>query len=107
MDGDARKSYGELADRLEAELRRLGAWDAPAPAGPATSAFGTLDRSFTQWVRYDLLPRLRDVAAGRADPPAESMVGAYAVRELDGVDEADKLIEVLLELDRLVEGGRH
>ena len=95
------EEYGTIADRIEAELRAIDAWDGAPPPGPARSAFGIGDRSFTQWLRYDLLPRLRAVAAGREHPPSTSMVGAKAVREFDGFDAADRLIDVLLELDQL------
>jgi hypothetical protein len=60
------------------------------------------DRSFTQWVRYDLLPRVREVADGRGDPPDESMVATQALRELDGTPNRDRVIDALLELDRLL-----
>ena len=64
---------------------RLARGMAPAPEGPAQGAFGWPDRSFTQWLQYDLLPRLREVAAGREDPPEDSMVGTKALREFDGL----------------------
>ena len=70
-----RARYGNVADEIEAGLRACGAWDGAVPDGPAQGAFGAPDRSFTQWLRYDLLPRLREVAEGRADPPNDSMVG--------------------------------
>jgi uncharacterized protein YqcC (DUF446 family) len=105
VDETVRTRHGGLAEQIESELRRLGAWDAPAPPGPATSAFGSADRSFTQWLRYDLVPRLREVAAGRAEPPEHSMVGTQALRELDGNPEAERLVDLLLALDRVVERG--
>lgn len=98
-------AYTAIADRIEAELRAMGAWDAPAPEGSAQSAFGEADRSFTQWLRHDLTPRLRAVAAQTEEPPPSSMVGARAVREFDGVPDADGLIDALGDLDRLVELG--
>lgn len=98
MDG-----YGAIADSLEAELRRLGCWGSPAPAGPVTGAFGQPDLAFTQWLEHVLVPRLREIAAGEAKPPGSSMVAAQAVREFDGWPEADGLIAVLQRLDDLVE----
>jgi uncharacterized protein YqcC (DUF446 family) len=97
------EAYGAIADDVEAELRRLGAWGSPPPAGPVTGAFGQPDVAFTQWLEHVLVPRLREVAAGEADPPGSSMVAAQAVRELDGWDEAAGLIAVLQRLDDLVE----
>lgn len=98
-----RRAYGAVADKIEAELRAFGAWEGSAPEGLAQGAFGWPGRSFTQWLQYDLLPRLRGVAAGREDPPQDSMVGTRALREFDGFQDAAPLIDALLELDRLVD----
>jgi len=95
--------YGAIADALEAGLRRLGCWGSPAPTGPITGAFGQPDLAFTQWLEHVLVPRLREIASGQAEPPGSSMVAAQAVREFDGWDEADALIEILQRLDDLVE----
>lgn len=100
MAGIDRSAYGRFADRIETELRRTGLWETSQP-GELTSPFGEADRTFAQWLRYDLVRFLRSVAAGELDPPAESNVGAKAVREFDGVA-TDALIEVLVELDRQV-----
>jgi uncharacterized protein YqcC (DUF446 family) len=66
-------------------------------------AFGAPDLTFTQWLEHVLCPRLIAVAAGTEAPPAASNLSAKAVREFDGFDEADPIIETLLELDHLVE----
>ena len=100
-----RAAYAELADRIERELRAIGAFDQPAPEESARAAFGVGTHSFTQWVRWELLPQLREVAAGRREAPATSMVGTQAIREFDGYAAADPLTDLLLEVDRLAESG--
>lgn len=98
-----RAAYAAIADRIESELRRLGAWTAPdQPPPPPEGAFGAPNLSFSQWVQFTLLPRVRAIADGEAEPPAESNAGARAVREYDGYDEADPLVFALLDLDKLV-----
>ena len=52
-----------------------------------------------------LVPRLREVAAGEWAGPSDSNVAAQAVRELDGWDEAEPLLDVLRRLDELVRSG--
>jgi uncharacterized protein YqcC (DUF446 family) len=99
-----RAAYADVADRLEAELKALGWWDSPEPEAPVTAAFGSNDRSFGQWLRYTLVPRLRAVAAGEIEPPERSMVATQAAREFDGYEVAHELIAVLVDLDELVEG---
>jgi uncharacterized protein YqcC (DUF446 family) len=97
--------YGDLADGIAAELRRLGWWPEGVPDGaPAvevSGAFGQPDMPFVHWIALVLVPRLREVAAGTADPPGSSMVAAQAVRELDGVPDAGDLISLLQQLDDL------
>jgi uncharacterized protein YqcC (DUF446 family) len=97
-----RDAYAAVADRIETELRALGAWStAEAPPEPA-GAFGAPNLSFSQWLQFTLLPRMRAIAQGTAEPPAESNAGARAVREYDGYDAADPLVLALLDLDELV-----
>ena len=98
-----RNAYAAVADRIESELRAIGAWSTSAdePA-PAEGAFGAPNLSFSQWVQFTLLPKLRAIADGRGEPPPESNAGAQAVREYDGYDAADPLVGALLDLDRLV-----
>ena len=90
-----RAAYGRLAEKIEAELRSLGLWGHPPPAGPVRGPFGAPDLTFTQWLEHVLCPRLREIAAGRGEPPDRSSVAAMAVRELDGVEGAGGLIDAL------------
>ena len=98
-----RQAYAALATRIESELRAIGAWtSSDDDPGPPTAAFGAPNQSFSQWVQFTLLPKLRDIAAGNSEPPPESHAGTRAVREYDGYDAADPLVAALLELDDLV-----
>lgn len=99
---EQRAVFGQFADRIEAELRELGAWGSPAPDRPITSAFGLQDMAFTQWLEHVLCARLREVAAGSIEPPGSSSVATQAVREFDGWREAGPLVGVLSELDEFV-----
>lgn len=92
------------ADEIEAELRRIGYWQAQQPKPEAFKfkrAFAADTMSFGQWLQFVFLPRARDVAAKRDQTPDASNVGAYAVRELDGDAKADQLITLLSEFDAL------
>jgi uncharacterized protein YqcC (DUF446 family) len=101
-------AFASLADRIEAELRRLGAWSADRPDQETIDnggAFGMNTLAFTQWLQWVLVPRLREVAAGTFPVPPSSQVAAHAVREFDGWHEASDLEGLLRELDHLVERG--
>ncbi|PYT03265.1 MAG: pseudouridine synthase [Acidobacteria bacterium] len=103
--------YGEAAryaDRIEQELRALNAWQTQAPpqeAFESHTAFFADTMSFYQWLQFVLTPKVRAIVEQRGSFPARSQVGAYAVRELDGLDKAGGLIEVLSDFDQFIERG--
>jgi uncharacterized protein YqcC (DUF446 family) len=107
MDSYARAAA--FADRIEQQLRSLHAWQAaplPAAAYESQTAFFADTMTFYQWLQFVLLERVRGIVAARGAFPAASSVGVYAVRELDGIDEAAGLITALCEFDDFVEGLR-
>lgn len=98
--------YAQLADAIEAELRRIRVWNkSPAPFEriAAGGAFGGGSVPFPEWVQVVLLARLREVASGSMAAPARSQVGVYALRELSGLPEYEPLIDLLVAVDRLAE----
>lgn len=96
-----------FADRIEAELKSLGAWSETPPTPEAfesRAAFFADTMSFCQWLQFVLLDRIRTIAADEGEFPSRSQVGVYAVRELDGLNEASNLVSLLSWLDALIEG---
>ncbi|MEO6049026.1 MAG: YqcC family protein [Candidatus Kapaibacterium sp.] len=93
-------------DAVEAEMRCAGIWS-DQPLEPEryqfTQAFGMDTMAFSQWVQFILVPRVRSIIESGGGFPAASQVGAQAVREFDGVDEAQGLVSALCEFDRVVE----
>lgn len=94
----------QYADRVEAEMRRIGLWQA-TPLRPEQlnfkKAFAVDTMAFSQWLQFIFLPRVREAIAANQFPSSSS-VGAMAVREFDGYSEADALITLLSEFDALV-----
>ncbi len=88
---------------IEAELKRVGYWQ-DRPLRPEqlqfskASAMDTM--TFTQWLQFIFLPRVREAAAANQFPSGSS-VGAHAVREFDGDPQAGKLVALLSEFDAL------
>lgn len=95
----------QYADRIEAEMRRTGIWQA-TPLRPEQlnfkKAFAMDTMAFSQWLQFIFLPRVREAVATN-NFPSSSSVGAQAVREFDGCPEADHLVALLLEFDSLFE----
>jgi uncharacterized protein YqcC (DUF446 family) len=97
------QDVSRYADRIEAEMRRIGFWQAQ-PLRPEQlkfkQAFGMDTMTFVQWLQFIFLPRVREAVAENSFPSGSS-VGAQAVREFDGDPEADQLITLLSEFDEL------
>ena len=92
-------SLAKLLDAIEVELRKLGYLVGnPAPITGTSSAFGYGQIAFEQWLGQVFLPNARAAVAAN-NLPKSSQVAAAAVRNLDGVDEADTLLGLLSSFD--------
>lgn len=90
--------------RVESEMTAFGFWDAPAPSPEAVQnmgAFGQGTMAFAQWLRHVFVPTVRERLDNGGPWPDRSMVGAQAIREFDGVPEADGLCSALSDFDAL------
>ncbi len=104
---DSYQRAASYAERIERELRSLGAWQSealPDAAFDSQQAFFANTMTFYQWLQFVLLERVRQIVEQRGAFPEGSSVGAYAVRELDGHEEAGGLIAALCEFDDFIEG---
>ena len=91
-------------DRVEAELKRMGWWrNEPLPPEmyQFTQAFAMDTMPFSCWLQFILIPRVRGIIEARGEFPSTSMVAGQAVREFDGVPEADNLLSALSDFDAL------
>ena len=89
-------------DQIEVELRRLGFLIGEAgPPRAVTSAFGLEDMPFEHWLSHVFLPRAREAIALQSLPES-SDVATMAVRNLDGHPDADTLIGLLGDFDRMI-----
>lgn len=93
----------QLADEIEAELRRLKLWnDQLSLRTIPRSAFGADQLSFEEWLQVVLVPRLRDVSAHHTVPTTSNLAVA-GIRNFDGMANADTLIELLAAVDAHVQ----
>ena len=95
-------------DDLEAELRRIGRWQATPPPPERmnfTQAFGMDTLAFTEWLQWVFVPAARSMLAGERPLPESSMVGVHSWREFDGDDEARMLCSILTRVDTAVNEG--
>ncbi len=96
------ESAGKMADRIEEEMKRIGMWQGK-PLEPerykCKEAFCMDTMSFEQWLQFILIPRVREIIEAKGKFPAGSAVAVMAVRNFDGLDDAEKLISLLAEFD--------
>jgi uncharacterized protein YqcC (DUF446 family) len=103
MSGPRQQQALRYAVLIEDEMRRIGLWQSE-PLRPDQlsfkQAFAMDTMTFSQWLQFVFLPRVREAAAGDRFP-AGSSVAAQAVREFDGDPGAGDLIKLLSEFDAL------
>jgi uncharacterized protein YqcC (DUF446 family) len=101
-------NYAAVAQKLaevEAEMRRLGLWQAEALAPECynfTQPFAGDTMSIDQWLQFIFIPRVREIIAQRGEFPPASSVAARVLREFDGSPiDITNLHLRLYEFDRL------
>ena len=89
---------------IEAEMKNLGYWVAE-PLTPEAynfnEAFAMDTMAFSQWLQFVFVPRVKQIIEEKGEFPSSSMVAVQAIREFDGEDEADRLVDLLSEFDAL------
>lgn len=104
---DRNAEIREKLDAIEAEMRRLGIWEIPAPAPEACGnmgAFGMNTMAYEQWLRHVFVPRVRQTLETGGPWPPSSSVGTQAIRNFDGWHEGSDLIDLLCQFDDLFQG---
>ncbi len=95
-------------DGIEAEMKRTGMWSAEPPPPEAfnfQAAFAMDTMPFVHWLQFVFIPRVRQIIAAEGDFPPSSQVGAQAVREFDGINEASELVSLLSDFDYFIRSG--
>lgn len=103
---DVHKEVEERIVEIQRAMRELGLWQSgslPPDAYEFELPFGVDKLTFAQWLQFVFVPRVKTVVAAKGDFPNSSSVGTQAVRELDGVEGGDRLVELLCEFDRFIE----
>ncbi|HKE32076.1 MAG TPA: YqcC family protein [Candidatus Angelobacter sp.] len=103
MPTHLQEEASRYAEQIESEMRSIGFWQT-APLRPEQlrfkQAFAMDTMTFAQWLQFIFLPRVREAIASN-EFPSSSSVGAQAVREFDGDQDADRLVTLLSEFDAL------
>ena len=85
-------------------MKDIGYW-AEEPLSPEAydfqEAFAMDTMAFSQWLQFVFVPRVKQIVEDQEEFPSRSMVAVQAIREFDGDEEADRLVELLSEFDAL------
>ncbi len=96
------QQVAQKLDEIEAELKRIGRWDAtPLPEEKFVNmgAFGMKTMSPEQWLQFVLIPRVRHIIAENDIFPSTSSISAFFTRVMDGDAEVEPLLNLLREFD--------
>jgi uncharacterized protein YqcC (DUF446 family) len=91
-------------DTIEAEMKNIGYWQTkPLPKGAMDfhSAFAMDTMAYSQWLQFVFIPRVNQIVSEQGNFPTKSAVGAQAIREFDGSNEASSLVHLLCEFDAM------
>jgi len=101
------KVVGAKLDEIEREMKRVGLWqETPLKEEQYNfrRAFAMDTMSYDQWLQFVFIPRVKEIINTKGKFPLSSSVGAQAVREFDTYANAQALISLLSEFDRLFDG---
>jgi len=104
---DRYQALAELLIELESEMRRLQLWTVQSPAAQAFASeapFCVDSMSFTEWLQYVFLTRMRQLLKEQAPLPEACSIAPFAEEYLKGRSEIRDLITVLQSLDVLLSG---
>jgi uncharacterized protein YqcC (DUF446 family) len=112
---EERTSMGTTRERIQAkiaeiedEMKRIGYWQ-NAPLRPEQyqfhMAFAMDTMAFSQWLQFIFIPRVKNMIETGEKFPPDSQNGAQAVREFDGDDRAQELVDLLSEFDEIIRQG--
>ena len=96
---------GLLID-IECELRRLDAWEDATPSAEALSStqpFAVDSLTFTQWLQFIFIPRIRTLVENQGALPPKCDIAPMAEEYFRGQSlPANELILILEEIDRVI-----
>lgn len=90
---------------LEAELRRVGYWQAEAIAEEALASvepFAIDTMSLSQWLQFVFIPRMHALAAAHLPLPARCDVAPVAEEYFGGDGAAKRIVAIIGELDQVI-----
>ena len=111
MEDTDRQIVAEKIAEIESEMRRIGLWQSEPLRDEqydSHQAFALDTMTFTQWLQFIFIPRVKELLAAGDEFPAKSEVGLQAFREFVMWPayeelETERLLSLLNEFDALFE----
>ena len=89
---------------IENEMKKINLWQKEPLKEEQydfRAAFASDTMAYSQWLQFIFIPRVHQIIDEKGEFPSSSQVGTQAMREFDGVYEAQKLVELLNDFDDL------
>jgi uncharacterized protein YqcC (DUF446 family) len=100
-----REALAVVIDRLEATMRAASEWEDEPPPAPALESeqpfcFDTL--TFTQWLQWLMIPRMREILDNHGELPAASAILPYAEEFVPEEGHGRSLLKLIGRFDELI-----
>jgi uncharacterized protein YqcC (DUF446 family) len=99
------RALTDVVDGLEAELKRMELWEPDPPtermlASKQPFCFDTL--ALSQWLQWQLIPRMRRILAGDGEMPTTSAIYPLAEECFEHLEDPAALLTLIDRFDRLI-----
>jgi uncharacterized protein YqcC (DUF446 family) len=92
----------KLGNLIEIEMKKIGIWkNGLTFIENSSGPFGGTEMKFEEWLQVIFLPKLL-ISVNSNSFPKKSQVVIAAIRNFDGMDEADILISLLGRVDEII-----
>ncbi|HLP43377.1 MAG TPA: YqcC family protein [Fibrobacteria bacterium] len=99
---EKQSELNRLGDLIELEMKNIGLWNAELNLSEnPKEAFGRESLKFEEWLQAVFLPNLR-ISVSQNKFPTKSQVAIAAIRNFDGLNSADELINLLSQVDDII-----
>jgi uncharacterized protein YqcC (DUF446 family) len=89
---------------IENEMKKINLWQAEPLKEEQydfRAAFALDTMAYSQWLQFIFIPRVHKIINEKGEFPSSSQVGTQGMREFDGINEAQRLVELLNDFDGL------
>jgi dTDP-4-dehydrorhamnose 3,5-epimerase len=96
-------------EEIETEMKQIGFWSKDRinidPTQCREAFCADKLETYDQWLQFVFIPNVRKAISEKSTLPSKSQVGIQAMREFEGMEDADELVRLLNDFDRIVQSA--